>query len=105
MADVKPVQLPRYARGALWLVVSVAVAAFVLLLALPLLEPVGTDVAHKAIRSSAHLPVVMWCFGWPIAFVRQPQRLTRMTWALGCVLLIQHIAIAFHLGHGWSHTA
>ncbi|WP_171469124.1 hypothetical protein [Frigoriglobus tundricola] len=24
-------------------------------------------------------------------------------WTLGCALLLVHIAVAFHLGHGWSH--
>ncbi len=29
----------------------------------------------------------------------------RVTWTLGCVLLLHHIAVAFHAGHDWSHEA
>lgn len=29
----------------------------------------------------------------------------RVLWALGCCLLMLHVAIAFGLAHGWSHAA
>ena len=71
-----------------------------------LLEPVGTDISNAAIKDSALLPVLLWGLGWPIALGRQPGQLRlRLSWALGCVLLLLHIAVAFHLGHGWSHAA
>ena len=106
MAEPKRVQLPRVVVVALWLAVLGFVAAMILLPALPLLQPVGTDVSNKNIRSSAKLPVLMWCLGWPIVFIRRPWWPGRRTaWTLGCLLLITHIAVAFHLGHGWSHDA
>jgi hypothetical protein len=29
----------------------------------------------------------------------------RFVWGFGCALLLLHVAIAFHLGHNWSHQA
>jgi hypothetical protein len=52
------------------------------------------------------MPVLMWCIGWQIALRRHPLWYGfRFPWALGSLLLLVHIAIAFHLGHGWSHSA
>lgn len=33
------------------------------------------------------------------------QRTARALWTLGCVAYLAHVAAAFHLVHGWSHTA
>jgi hypothetical protein len=83
-------------------------------LVLKLTEPVETDVAHPAIKESALFPVLAWCNFWPFAFARQLVKgqevsraflAIRFGWATGCLLLMLHIAIAFHLGHGWSHEA
>src|SRR5687767_3690746 len=77
-----------------------------------LFEPAGEDVAHPAIRATAMPPVLLWFVGAPILFaarsvtLRRPELFgARIVWALGCVLLLLHIAVAFHLGHGWSHAA
>lgn len=73
--------------------------------AVPLLQPVGTDVTSGEIRLTAQLPVFFWCIGWPIALARAPDYVgLRVTWALGALLLAVHVAVAFHLGHGWSHS-
>jgi hypothetical protein len=106
MAEAERVQLPRLAL----LIVSVIVAAILIVFftisSRPLLEPVGTDVTREEIKRSAVLPVFMWCFGWPIALARYSDKLQpRFAWALGCAWLFVHIAVAFHLGHGWSHEA
>jgi len=69
-------------------------------------EPVGTDIGNPAIKGSAFGPVFFWCLGAPIAFVERPWVYgARFAWTLGGVLSLLHIAVAFHLGHGWSHRA
>lgn len=69
-------------------------------------EPVGTDPKDALITLSAIPPVVLWAACWPLAFDRRRVLpATRFHWALACVLLWVHIAVAFHLGHGWSHQA
>lgn len=103
MAEVRRVQWRRYARGAL--VVAVP-AIIVCVSALPLLEPVGADTTHRRITRSASLPILFWLLSWPMVIVRHPDRyVDGSIWALGCALLWVHIAVAFHLGHGWSHRA
>lgn len=104
MAEAQPEQ-SQTARALAILTAALVFAAFVALAALPLREPVGTDVTHRAIKKSAKLPVVMWCLAWPIALAKSSTGLgVRWGWALGCALLFVHIAVAFHLGHGWSHA-
>lgn len=66
------------------------------------------------ITSSAHHAVLAWClFGaFPVWRSVLNGRLTELaarigrllyTWACGLALL--HIAVAFHVGHGWSHES
>ncbi|QEG27416.1 hypothetical protein GobsT_21720 [Gemmata obscuriglobus] len=73
--------------------------------ALAFLEPSAHDTTHEAIRSSAVRVVLVWCFAWPIALARTVAVRLRVLWTLGCALLFVHIAVAFHVGHGWSHAA
>ena len=70
-----------------------------------LTQPVESDVTNGSIAASAYLPVVLWCLGCPIALARRSTFALRFLWTLGCVSLLLHIAVAFHLGHGWSHRA
>jgi hypothetical protein len=77
-----------------------------------LLAPAANDVTHPAIRESAFWCVFLWCAVWPAALFARSGFLSdtnsvviRFAWAFGCVLLLWHIAIAFHVGHGWSHQA
>jgi hypothetical protein len=77
-----------------------------------ILEPAGADVSHPTIQRSALFPLIAWCCCWPIALAdrtlaRAPGIVFRLRigWALGCVLTALHVAIAFHVGHGWSHEA
>lgn len=75
-------------------------------------EPVGNDPAHPAIKRSA-LPVpLLWWAGISLVFMTRNQYRERFTrvlcqsgWASGSVYCLLHIAVAFHLGHGWSHEA
>jgi hypothetical protein len=69
-------------------------------------QPVGNDPKNALISLSAVPPIVVWVGCLPLAFVRRLVRPTaRYTWTLACVLVWVHIAVAFHLGHGWSHQA
>ncbi|MDY3554710.1 hypothetical protein R5W24_003839 [Gemmata sp. JC717] len=87
-------------------VLALSVLFFVLFApALAFLEPPAHDPASKAIRSSAVRVVLVWCFAWPIALARTIAARLRALWTLGCALLLVHIAVAFHVGHGWSHAA
>jgi hypothetical protein len=106
MSAVERLQLGRLGVFALCFgLLSCLIAPFVLPVR-ALLEPVGTDISNTAIKDSALLPVFLWCFGWPIALVQRSGQLRlRLSWALGSLLLLLHVAVAFHLGHGWSHEA
>ena len=86
---------------------AVLLLVFFLICARPLLEPVGADVTNKKITGSALLPVASWCVSWPMVAWPHPRDKSagRSLWTLGCSFLLLHIAIAFHLGHGWSHGA
>lgn len=74
---------------------------------------VRNDPSDPAIAQSALGPVFIWCWGWPLAFAtaddmargRFHLRGMQFMWAFGSLLLLLHIAVAFHLGHGWSHAA
>jgi hypothetical protein len=106
MPEAKRVQLPRVIAILIGIVALMGVMVMFVIPGLTLLEPTGTDVTNAAIRGSAMWPAVFWCFGWPIAFVKREMFLmVRIVWALGCLLLLLHVAVAFHLGHGWSHEA
>lgn len=88
--------------GFTFAVLAIALAAVA---AAPLLQPVGTDVTNGEIRLTAQLPVLFWCLSWHIAWVRRPgATAAQFIWALGSVLCLVHVAVAFHLGHGWSHA-
>jgi hypothetical protein len=72
--------------------------------------PAGSDPTNPEIARSALGPVLVWCCCWPLALMKSGRVLAgRWTvpfaWSLGCVLLWLHVAVAFHLGHGWSPTA
>jgi hypothetical protein len=75
-------------------------------------EPVGSDPSNEAVARSARWPVVLLSCGLLVRFARVPARPTLafkvdflVFWTLGCVLCLLHIAVAFHLSHGWSHEA
>lgn len=96
-------QLVQFAIG----VLAIFALAGLLAPALALREQPGHDTTHEAIRTSALWVVLVWCAAWPIALARAPSphlRRLRALWTLGCVLLLVHIAIAFHVGHAWSHA-
>jgi hypothetical protein len=107
MTNRRRVQLPRADGGAGCVAVGAVLGAAVWWCGRPLLDPAGTDVTRLEIRESARLPVLFWCLGWPTAAWAWPRDSAagRTLWAVGCLFLWLHIAIAFHLGHGWSHRA
>lgn len=102
----------------LWTWVFVPLGIGVLLLevgriAYALSEPVGNDPTNPVIKRSAFLVPLLWLASGPFLLWRKPHeqgprhrwhRLSvRLAWAVPCVLCFLHIALAFHLGHGWSH--
>ena len=106
MADAKRVQLPRVVANTLFVLILVIGLALIWADAYPLLGPGGTDPTNAEIKDSAKSPVMFWCIGWPIVFTRRTVPAgVALIWTLGCVLTWVHIAVAFHLGHGWSHEA
>ena len=103
MAGAKRVQ---WWRGARVVSPGLFLALTALIGAVALRQPVGTDPADGLISLSAIPPVLLWLFCWPLALDRQRAKpATRLCWAGACALLWVHIAVAFHLGHGWSHRA
>lgn len=103
MAEPERVQFPRRAVVAFR---ALIVVTLFLATSHVWLEPVGTDVTHREIRISALWPVMFWSLSWLIALKRtRSNDIVAFMWAFGCVLLLIHIAAAFHLGHGWSHEA
>lgn len=103
MAKAKRVQ---WWRG-VWIVSLVLFLALTALIdVVALRQPVGTDPTDGLISLSALPPILLWVACWPLALDRQRAKpAVRRTWAIACALLWVHIAIAFHLGHGWSHRA
>src|SRR3954469_4214438 len=109
MAEVKAVQ------SQIVVIVVIGVLSGALLLAqavAALAEPVGSDPADPAIKRSAFVVPLCWLACGPLLFARPANRSGRggrlaiqVAWAAGCVLLLLHIAVAFRLGHAWSHDA
>jgi hypothetical protein len=79
-----------------------------------LLGPSGSDPTHESIRESAYFVVVLWPMA-AAALLRCRTRRSRLfsnvgkaarwLYTLACLLCIFHVAIAYHVGHGWSHRA
>jgi hypothetical protein len=98
-----------------FLIVAILVTGFgwlIVRMAIVLTEPSGTDPSNSWIRHSADLAVVFWFFGPMLAIAcRSPiEKMTRvadvrLAYTAGCLIGIEHVALAFHLGHGWSHQA
>lgn len=68
------------------------------------LNRVYTD--ESIVRLSA-LPMVLYWFAWMIHLYigDGTTKVSRAIATLGLALLIEHVLIAFHLAHGWSHEA
>lgn len=104
MAEALAVQ-SRRSRVLVGFTFAVLAIALTAVSAVPLLGPVGTDVTNGDILLTARLAALFWCIGWPIALARSPDYTgLRVTWGIGALLLAVHVAVAFHLGHGWSHA-
>jgi hypothetical protein len=114
MAERDPEQSRVLRVKVLFTVAFVAVQPWILGAAvLALSEPAGNDPTDPAINESAwRAPLLYWCLG-PLLFLRSTgegqHRFIRVClqigWAYAWVLCLLHVAIAFHLGHGWSHEA
>ncbi len=93
-------------------VIGISVVLFVLI-RMPvqaLCYAAGTNPSDPTIARSALGPVLLWCCCWPLAFTRSAAArpsgwILPLMWLFGGVLLCLHVAVAFHLGHQWSHQA
>lgn len=101
-------------RGGYWLAVVVAIALLIWKYATVLVGPVGNDPSNPVIRETAFLVVWLWPWGAALPFAvrhlppNQPgtsAERTRWAHTIACGLCLLHVAIAFHVGHGWSHRA
>jgi hypothetical protein len=77
-----------------------------------LLDP-ESGAANPALRNTAVLGVLFWAFGgsemlrlrtreWHGGSDRRAA--AQAGWVAGWLMLLVHVAAAFHLAHGWSHT-
>ena len=58
------------------------------------------------LRGTAWLSLVAWGAGeWRRSREPAPARRARMAWTAGALALLVHSGLAFHLRHGWSHSA
>jgi hypothetical protein len=104
-------------RPSFWLgypVIAVGLGIALWKYAMLLAGPVGNDPSDPAIRETAFLVVWLWPWGAALPFaVRnwQPEQpgfpagRTRWAYTIAWGLCLLHIAIAFHVGHAWSHRA
>ena len=76
-------------------------------------QPPGNNPTDPVIRQTASWPVWLWCVGSMLAVSarnRSPGTLPirtewiRTLYSAGCLALFLHMAVAFHMGHGWSHA-
>jgi hypothetical protein len=67
------------------------------------------DAGEVVLRGSIGLSLVVWAAAecGRLAFRRtaNARGTARRLWTLGFVLALLHVALAFHLRHGWSHAA
>jgi len=97
----------------LWFAFAACIAIGSLEPALALLGPEGLNPRDPRIRESAFLVVILWPIAafYLVAIRANPVRFSpagtiiRVVYSTGCALCLLHIAIAFHLGHSWSHRA
>ncbi len=77
-----------------------------------LFGPAEANLGHRAITETAFFAALGWFMGATLAFARRGEPGTvitpesaRVVYMWGCAMCLLHIAVAFHLGHGWSHQA
>lgn len=86
----------------------ISVAAWLLLLACEwqdLSGPAGHDLNHPAIRETACAAVIAWFLAAWLAVFRISSILACEVYVWGCAAFLLHLAMAFHLGHEWSHES
>ncbi|MBP3957874.1 hypothetical protein J8F10_21685 [Gemmata sp. G18] len=74
---------------------------------LSLFGPVQMSPQNSAIQETAIGTVLGWATGFPLALARRrgepATSFVRVIYTWGCAMCVLHIAVAFHLAHGWSH--
>lgn len=80
-------------------------------------QPATNEPGAENIRTTGFVVAFVWTWCWPIAFDSRRERQPGCGWnmaslvqlnrriinTLGCLLCLFHIAVAFHVGHEWSH--
>lgn len=66
-------------------------------------EPAGENPSRPVVANSAWLAVAAWFAAGGLAAFHP--RAARNCYAWGCAVYLLHVALAFHLGHRWSHAA
>src|ERR1043166_4545832 len=56
-------------------------------------------------RTTIWLALLCWTATLVLETRQRASRTTRLIWFVGCILLLAHIAAAFHFYHHWSHAA
>jgi hypothetical protein len=84
---------------------QVAVCALLLVAALlaPLVFP-DDDPADVVTRQTARVAIFYWGFAAAAILLRR-RHFGRLTWSLGCLAFLVHVATAFDRVHGWSNSA
>jgi len=113
MANENAVQ-PREPRWLLWLALggsSLGLLVVLVFYVSILLEPTRNNPENPTISLSA-IPVIFWPWCALLPFKKRTEffgsrisdaALNRAFYTGLCILFLFHVAIAFHLGHGWSH--
>jgi hypothetical protein len=74
--------------------------------------PPGNDPENEYILGSGVLVTFLWSAGWPLTLSVRRLRLDesdrrganlRLVYTVGGLFCLFHIAVAFHVGHEWSH--
>jgi hypothetical protein len=76
-----------------------------------LLAPPDNNPNAEELRLTGYIVAWLWAWGWLIALLTVRTRKqhgahagnVRTVYTLGCLACLFHIALAFHVGHEWSH--
>lgn len=67
--------------------------------------PPSLDTAHPAIARTAWIASAAWYAAMALRLFAPVPLVFRGVYAWGCAAYLLHVAVAFHLGHAWSHAA
>lgn len=97
-----------------WLLLVVVAGLFAGPGVVALFRPPDSNLDHAAIHLTAVGTTCLWFLGVRVALPRAPDdlgwrelsaRMLRLAYTAGLAMCALHIAVAFHVGHAWSHRA